>query len=156
MTRFIKPISRSENMSRIRSSDTNPEVWIRRELHRRGCRYSLHRRDLPGRPDLVMPKYRAIIQIHGCFWHGHSCIDRFPKTHTEYWINKIETNIARDNRNAAALVAMQWRLLVVWECSLGRTGCKTREVVDQIISWLEDGLPIGTIDQKGLHGDLRR
>ncbi|WP_114861707.1 very short patch repair endonuclease [Azospirillum brasilense] len=106
-------------MSRIRGKDTKPEMVLRRGLHAAGLRFRLHARDLPGRPDLVFPRHRAIVLVHGCFWHGHGCpMCRLPATRTEFWAKKLESNRERDRRSADALRAVGWRLLTVWECSL--------------------------------------
>ena len=113
------PERRSFNMSRIRGRDTKPEMLIRRGLHARGFRFRLHVRDLPGRPDLVFPGRRAVILVHGCFWHGHHCpMFRLPATRADFWKTKIEANRARDARAIEALAAATWRWLTVWECAL--------------------------------------
>jgi DNA mismatch endonuclease, patch repair protein len=110
---------RSFNMSRIRGRDTKPELTLRRGLHGLGFRFRLHRRDLPGRPDLVFPGRHAAIFVHGCFWHGHHCpMCQLPATRTAFWQTKMESNCDRDRRAVAALAAAGWRVLVVWECAL--------------------------------------
>lgn len=110
---------RSFNMSRIRGKDTAPEMLIRRGLHARGFRYRLHDRRLPGHPDLVFPQYRAVIFIHGCFWHGHGChLFKWPTTRREFWETKISRNRERDLRAVESLAADGWRVLTVWECAL--------------------------------------
>jgi DNA mismatch endonuclease (patch repair protein) len=110
---------RQLNMSRIRGRDTKPEMLIRRGLHARGLRFRLHARDLPGRPDLVFARYRSVVLVHGCFWHGHNCpMFKLPTTREDFWKEKIERNRVRDARNHAALRALGWRVLTVWECSL--------------------------------------
>lgn len=107
------------NMSNIRGRDTKPEMLIRCGLHARGLRYRLQDRSLPGRPDLVFPKYRAVILVHGCFWHGHTCpMFRLPGTRPEFWTAKIDANRARDTRASEALATQGWRVLTIWECSL--------------------------------------
>lgn len=112
--------TRSRMMAGIRSKDTKPEMSVRKYLHAHGFRYRLHARDLPGSPDLVLPKYRVAIFVHGCFWHQHpGC--RFatkPASNTERWQMKFQTNLERDTRNLAALQATGWRVLLVWECEL--------------------------------------
>jgi DNA mismatch endonuclease, patch repair protein len=119
MIDVLTPGQRSFNMSRIRGRDTKPEMLIRRGLHARGFRFRLHRPDLPGRPDLVFPSRRAMIFVHGCFWHGHSCpMCRMPATRPAFWRTKIEGNRARDQKAIAALRATEWRTLIVWECVL--------------------------------------
>lgn len=113
------PQVRSYNMSRIRGRDTRPELMIRRGLHARGYRYRLHDKDLPGRPDMVFSKRRAVLFVHGCFWHGHDCpLFRMPATRTDFWATKIATNRSRDAKVRAALAGAGWRVLTVWECSL--------------------------------------
>jgi DNA mismatch endonuclease, patch repair protein len=111
---------RSWNMSRIRGRDTAPEVRLRSLLHRAGYRFRLHDRKLPGRPDIVLPKYRAMIFVHGCFWHRHEgCINATtPSTRPEFWNAKFEGNVARDRTNAERLSDLGWQVIVVWECDL--------------------------------------
>lgn len=107
-------------MASIRARDTQPELIVRRHLHSLGFRYRLTHRDLPGKPDLVLPKYGAVIFVHGCFWHGHAGC-RFatvPATRTEFWVNKIAANCARDRFKETQLRALGWRIAVVWECAL--------------------------------------
>jgi len=119
MTDVLTPEQRSFNMSRIRGRDTKPELLLRRGLHALGFRFRLHRKDLPGRPDLVFPARRAVIFAHGCFWHGHDCpMCRLPATRTSFWQSKIYGNRDRDRRATGALAAAGWRVLVVWECAL--------------------------------------
>ena len=125
---------RSEIMSRVGSRDTKPELVVRRIAHGLGFRYRLHRRDLPGCPDIVFPRYRSVIFVHGCFWHRHpSCkFASSPKTRVEYWENKFRGNVARDTRNATLLRNLGWRVLVIWECET-----KNHEVVaERIRSYL--------------------
>ena len=115
----VSPSKRSTMMSNIRSKDTKPEIFVRQLLHRLGYRFRLHRKDLPGRPDIVLPKYRAVILIHGCFWHGHECkIASKPKSNTGYWLPKIEKNRMRDKLNVAALDELGWRVLILRECEI--------------------------------------
>ena len=114
-------LSRSEVMARVRSKNTTPEKAVRSGLHARGYRFRLHRADLPGRPDIVLPRYRAIVEVRGCFWHGHPDCGRMPKSNLDYWVGKISRNRARDLENAERLLEMGWRLCVVWECSLRRS-----------------------------------
>jgi DNA mismatch endonuclease, patch repair protein len=109
---------RSEIMSNIRSVDTKPEIIVRRQLHSLGYRFRLHYKDLPGCPDIVLPKYHAVIFVHGCFWHHHmSCAkSRLPKSNVQFWTDKISTNVQRDKRNMSKLKRLGWHVLVVWEC----------------------------------------
>ena len=109
---------RSYNMSRIRSKDTKPEMIVRSLVHQMGFRFRLHRKDLPGKPDLVLPRHRKVIFVHGCFWHMHRC--RYgrvtPKTNAQFWQDKREGNVARDRRNRRQLRADGWDVLTIWEC----------------------------------------
>lgn len=114
------PEQRSRIMRAVKAADTGPEMAVRRMVHRMGYRFRLHRRDLPGTPDLVFPRLRKVIFVHGCFWHGHDCARgaRAPRTNAEYWRGKIARNRARDALHAVALKAQGWRSAVVWECEL--------------------------------------
>ena len=113
------PAKRSWVMSRIRSSDTWPELQVRKALHAEGFRFRLARADLPGKPDIVLPRYRTAIFVHGCFWHGHNCKDgRRPRSNRQYWNRKLDGNKARDRRRAAEYRRIGWRRLIVWECQL--------------------------------------
>lgn len=118
-------------MAGIRGTDTRPELLIRRGLHTRGWRYRLHVKGLPGRPDVVFPARRAVIMVHGCFWHGHDCnLFRWPATREAFWRGKIAGNIARDRRVRGELMALGWRVLDVWECTLkGRARLPVDEVL---------------------------
>ena len=120
------------NMSRIRGTDTQPELMLRRGLHRRGLRYWLHRRDLPGRPDLVFPARKAVILVHGCFWHMHDCPRfKWPATREEFWRAKIQLNHERDRSVLAELRETGWRVQIVWECALrGSARRSLDEVLD--------------------------
>lgn len=111
---------RSYNMQQIRGKDTKPEMLVRKFLHANGFRYKLHDKCLPGKPDIVLPKYKTVIFVHGCFWHGHKgCKYYFvPKTRTEWWLNKINTNKANDTKALNALKKDDWKLIIVWECKL--------------------------------------
>jgi DNA mismatch endonuclease (patch repair protein) len=104
-------------MARIGREDTSPELLVRRAMHRAGLRYRLHRKDLPGTPDIVLPGRRVAVFVHGCFWHAHHCrAGRLPKTRTDYWAAKFQRNIERDEHAKAALEEMGWRPIVIWEC----------------------------------------
>ena len=107
-------------MSRIKSKDTKPEMLVRKFLHAQGYRYRLHDKKLPGKPDIVLAKYRTVIFVHGCFWHGHSKCKYYvvPKTRTEWWLNKINGNITNDAKAAKALKKDGWKIITVWECQL--------------------------------------
>lgn len=121
-------------MAGIRGRNTKPELLIRWGLHRMGFRYRLHGKGLPGRPDLVFTSRRAVIEVRGCFWHGHDCpLFRWPATRPEFWREKIATNITRDARNRQALLDRGWRLAEVWECQLKDRG---RRPVDEVVAEL--------------------
>ena len=111
---------RSQVMRKVRSKDTKPELKVRRALHRMGLRFRLHRKDLPGSPDIVFPRHRVALFVNGCFWHGHRDCKRskLPSTRREFWRNKISANVNRDARNKAALEKLGWRVFVVWECEI--------------------------------------
>ena len=113
---------RSAVMARIRGKDTKPELVVRSLLHRAGVRFSLRRKDLPGRPDIVLPKYRAVVFVHGCFWHRHKgCkVATMPKSGKAFWMAKFKGNVARDRRNTRDLERLGWKVLVVWECEVMR------------------------------------
>ena len=112
--------TRSYNMSRIKGKDTKPEMLVRRFLHANGYRYKLHDKSLPGKPDIVLPKYRTVIFVHGCFWHGHKNCKFYvvPKTRTEFWLNKINGNIANDIKSIRVLKKDHWKVINVWQCNL--------------------------------------
>jgi DNA mismatch endonuclease (patch repair protein) len=114
------PEKRSAVMRRVKGRDTTPERTVRRLLTKLGARYRLHRKDLPGNPDIVMPGRRLAVFVHGCFWHGHDCARgaRVPKANREYWTAKVARNVARDARTREALTAGGWRVETVWECEL--------------------------------------
>ena len=114
------PATRSRNMSAIRGKDTKPEMLIRRALHARGFRFRLHNRALPGSPDLVLPKYRAAVFVHGCFWHRHKeCKNTTnPKTKKTFWREKFKANVNRDRKAQEELKSMGWKILIIWECEL--------------------------------------
>ncbi|MXY89401.1 MAG: DNA mismatch endonuclease Vsr [Gammaproteobacteria bacterium] len=113
------PDVRSRIMAAVRQKDTGPEMAVRRLLHRMGYRYSLHRRDLPGRPDLVFRSRRKVVFVHGCFWHGHDCRKgRLPTSRLDYWKEKVSKNVARDARNIRDLIGKGWEVCVVWECEI--------------------------------------
>jgi DNA mismatch endonuclease (patch repair protein) len=112
--------TRSYNMSQIKATNTKPELLVRKFLHANGYRYSLHKKILAGKPDIVLPKYKTIIFIHGCFWHGHANCKYFvvPKTRTKWWLNKIAANKANDEKAVKALKKEGWKVITVWECKL--------------------------------------
>lgn len=108
-------------MSRIRGTNTKPELAVRSLLHRMGYRFRLHRKDLPGTPDIVLPGRGTVVFVHGCFWHGHACKrTKMPKSRVEYWAGKIEANRRRDARKRRKLKALGWNVVIIWECELKR------------------------------------
>jgi len=120
MSDVHEPETRSYNMSQISGKDTKPEMIVRKFLHSNGFRYGLHRKDLPGKPDLVLPKYNSVIFVHGCFWHAHEDCKYFilPQTNTEFWKEKLYGNKERDERHIQELEELGWNVIVVWECEL--------------------------------------
>ena len=139
MTDIVDPATRSRMMSVIRSENTKPEMLLRRALHKNGFRYRLHDSRIPGKPDLVFPKYHAVLFVNGCFWHGHDCpLFRMPKTRNEFWKDKIRKNQERDTVVRKKIKEIGWRLGIVWECSLkGKKRIGLEETVRWIVSWLE-------------------
>jgi len=120
----LSPEQRSRNMANIKGKDTKPEKIVRSILHSMGYRFRLHNKQLPGKPDIVLPRYRSVVFVHGCFWHGHDGCKRatMPTTRAEFWQNKIAGNRERDSRNIAALENLGYRCLIVWQCDLKDLG----------------------------------
>ena len=141
MADIVDAQTRSRMMAGIRGKDTKPETSVRKALHRRGYRYRLHNPKLPGKPDLAFTSRKAVIMVHGCFWHGHGCnLFRWPSTRELFWRTKINRNRDRDSQMQQALQSLGWRVLVVWECALkGREKKPFEEVVDGISLWLDEG-----------------
>lgn len=132
-------MTRSEMMGNIGPRNTKPEMIVRRGLHKLGFRYSLHKKTLKGKPDLVLPKYQAVIFVNGCFWHAHQgcCYFQIPRTRSDYWKEKLAKNVERDKRTVAALLTSGWRVLSVWECATRR---QSQEMLaDSIARWLQSG-----------------
>ena len=125
-------------MSGIKGKNTKPEVSIRRALHARGFRYRIHVNNLPGKPDLVLPKYKAVVFVHGCFWHGHTCrYFKIPKTRADFWLEKIGKNQTRDNLQIASLIEQGWRVAVVWECAVkNNKNRRSNLLINLIVGWL--------------------
>jgi len=138
MADVVDKVTRSRMMSGIRGKDTRPELTIRAGLFALGYRYRLHDARLPGKPDIVFPKYRSVIQVHGCFWHGHRCyLFKWPKTRAKFWRDKILGNRRTDKAAMAALNADGWRVLTVWECAIkGRRPSHVRAVLSVADTWL--------------------
>lgn len=137
-------------MRRIRGRDTKWEVLLRREIWKRGFRYRKHPKNVPGRPDIVLPKYRAVIFVNGCFWHGHGChLFKMPDTRRDFWAAKIAANRRRDAEVRRQLEAAGWRWCTVWECALrGPRRLPVGEVVDRLVRWIE-----GTSPSCGIAGE---
>lgn len=135
----VTPDVRSRMMAGIRGKNTQPELAIRSALHARGFRFRLHRKDLPGKPDIVFPKHRAVVFVNGCFWHGHRChLFRWPKTRAEFWQRKIGSNVERDRRLHRELMSAGWRVATIWECVLkGRGRLPISVIADRCADWLE-------------------
>jgi len=141
MTDVVDRATRSRMMAGIKGRDTKPEIVLRKALHARGLRYRLHCKVMPGRPDLVFPKFRAVVFIHGCFWHRHEGC-RFattPGTRPEFWAQKFAQNISRDQRAVAALSKIGWRTAIIWECGIKMWGANA--VGELVGSWLEGTSP---------------
>jgi DNA mismatch endonuclease (patch repair protein) len=139
MSDVVSKEKRSKMMSGIRGKNTKPELKIRSAIHGLGYRYKLHDKSLPGKPDLVFPKYRAVVFIHGCFWHLHEChLFKWPSTRTGFWRKKITGNRERDKQNTLKLKDQGWRILIVWECALkGKHRWDFPALVEQITTWLK-------------------
>ena len=133
----ISKEARSRNMAAIKSRDTKPELTIRRFLHENGFRFRLHRKDLPGKPDIVLPKYKTVIFVNGCFWHGHKNCKYFviPKTRTKWWYDKIFGNKKLDKKNSKTLSNMGWKIITVFECNLRKD--KIKKTLKNIIEKLK-------------------
>ena len=125
-------------MSGIRGKNTRPEIAVRKEMFSRGYRYRIHVKELPGKPDVVFPRFRAIVFIHGCFWHGHDCrLFKLPATRPEFWKAKIDRNRENDARAVDALVSSGWRVATIWECSMkGKKEQGITDVADALEGWL--------------------
>ena len=138
MSDIVEPAVRSRMMARIRSKDTGPEMAVRKRLHAAGFRYRLHRRDLPGTPDVVLTRHRAVIFVHGCFWHGHGCsIFRWPSTRVQFWTKKINGNRDRDAHVRDRLLVSGWRRLVIWECALrGKDRLDLDGLIERVVLWI--------------------
>ncbi len=136
MADIYSPKKRSEIMSKISGKETKPEILVRRFLFARGFRYRKNVKILPGKPDIVLPKYKTIVFIHGCFWHGHNCpAGKLPETRKKFWQKKINGNIERDKRNKSELESMGWRVITIWQCEL-----KNKKIRNKTLENLENTL----------------
>ena len=128
--------ARHKNMAAIRGKNTKPELLIRRQLHAHGYRYRVHVKSLPGTPDIVMPKFQAVVLVNGCFWHGHDCdLFRWPKTREEFWFAKIRATQRRDVESVQKLNESGWRIAIIWQCAL-RTELGLKRTVNDLEQWL--------------------
>lgn len=142
MTDVVDSATRSRMMSGIRARNTKPEILIRSLLHRQGFRFRLHARELPGKPDIVLPRFHAVIFVHGCFWHGHDCpFFKWPSTRPEFWRDKIGRNQTNDRKAMDALQANGWRIGVVWECALRGKNRDVEGVAQKMSNWLRSDAP---------------
>lgn len=134
-------------MAAIKGRHTKPELLIRKALHAAGLRYRLHAKHLPGKPDLVFPRHRAVIFVHGCFWHEHDChLFKWPTTRTDFWREKIGRNVVNDERATRSLLESGWRVALVWECALkGRTRLNFADAMQRLITWIGSGEQTVTI-----------
>lgn len=141
MADIVDRHTRSRMMAGIKSKNTKPEILIRKALHARGVRYRLYRKDLPGKPDLVLPKHKAVILINGCFWHGHSChLFRWPASNIDFWQKKIQRNKELDQLAEVMLEKCGWRVLVVWECATkGKSKIELPVLTERIMDWIMTG-----------------
>lgn len=139
MADIVDAKTRSRMMAGIRGKNTTPEVRLRKALHGAGFRFRLHSAKLPGRPDIVLPKFRAAIFVHGCFWHRHeSCSNAsVPKSNAEFWEDKFARNVERDTANVAGLHAAGWRVAIIWECAIRKRG--EADVAEELAVWLKSG-----------------
>ncbi len=143
MVDVVDSATRSRMMSGIRGRNTKPEILIRRLLHRQGFRFRLNVRDLPGKPDIVLPRYRAVVFVHGCFWHGHNCpLFKWPETRPDFWRDKIGRNQTNDNRAIEVLQENGWRVGIVWECALRGAGKNIEGVAQGLADWLRSDTPL--------------
>jgi DNA mismatch endonuclease (patch repair protein) len=134
--------TRSRMMSGIRGRDTQPELVVRRTLHATGLRFRLHYKGLPGKPDLVFPRHKAVVLVHGCFWHQHGCANsKLPKSRPEFWLPKLQSNVERDERTNLAIREAGWRVATIWECTV-RRAAKNQDatVFLQLADWIRQGV----------------
>lgn len=156
MTDIVDAATRSRMMSKIKGKNTKPEKMVRSALHAEGYRFRLHRKDLPGNPDIVLPKYRAAIYVNGCFWHGHECpLFKWPKTREEFWRTKILENMHRDQKNYQKIISMGWRVCVVWECSIRSRSYETLNAsMQRLTEWLNAGSSFYEIQRCGHRNEV--
>jgi DNA mismatch endonuclease (patch repair protein) len=144
VTDITDPVTRSRMMSGIKGKNTQPELILRRALHAKGFRFRLHDKALSGKPDMVLAKWNAVIFVHGCFWHMHSCpAFRLPGTRTDFWLTKLKSNVDRDSLYVRKLQFEGWRVAIVWECSI-RKALKTGDVtlINELTDWLQERITL--------------
>jgi DNA mismatch endonuclease (patch repair protein) len=153
MVDVVDSATRSRMMAGIRAKNTRPELFIRKGLHALGFRYRLHAKDIPGKPDVVFPRYGALVVVHGCYWHGHGCrYFRWPKSNEAFWKEKISSNRRRDRLNLKLQKQLGWRTLVVWECAIRRGLIEQHfDVVDLVARWLTKDAGSAYLDESGVH-----
>lgn len=141
MADIVDAGTRSRMMAGIRGKDTRPEMFVRQALFKQGFRYRLHDRRLPGHPDLVLPRYGAVIFIHGCFWHRHRChLFKWPRTRKQFWREKLNGNVRTDRRHYKKLRDDGWLILTIWECALkGKTRMSPEKLITQVVRWIRRG-----------------
>ena len=153
MADVVDKATRSRMMSGIRAKNTHPEIFMRQGLHALGFRFRLHAKDIQGKPDIVLPKFQALIVVHGCFWHGHGCrYFKLPSTRPEFWQAKIESNRAKDERDVQNHSLEGWRVLTVWECAIRASMKKAPSLncVALAAQWLAGDTTTAMIDEQGL------
>ena len=150
MTDIVDTTTRSRMMSGIRGKNTKPELLVRRYLHSKGFRFRLHKKELPGRPDIVLPKYGAVIQVHGCYWHRHkNCRLAYePKSRREFWLEKFAQNVRRDEATTRELLSMGWRVMTVWECALRDSELRDYGL-EAVVEWIESDCPAAEFPRAG-------
>lgn len=142
MVDVVDKTTRSRMMSGIRGKNTRPELLVRKYLHGKGFRFRLHAKKLPWKPDLVFPKYKAVVFVHGCFWHGHECpLFKWPQTRAKFWKDKIVRNRANDKRAATYLMTGGWRVCVIWECALRTNNKDIDALLGRVVDWLRGTVP---------------
>ena len=148
MADVVDKATRSRMMSGIKAKNTRPEIFVRKGLHALGYRFRLHVKNIPGKPDMVFPKYQALIIVNGCFWHGHRChYCKTPSTNTAFWLTKIQSNVVRDEQSIRRQMDAGWRCLVIWECAVRASSkkCAQANVVDLAAEWLKSDSKTATI-----------
>lgn len=138
MTDVVSPTKRSQMMAGIKGKNTKPEIIVRKGLFKKGFRYRLHRKDIPGKPDLVITRYNTVIFVNGCFWHLHDChLFKWPQQNRDFWKDKLVKNLKRDKRNYEQVAQLGWRICTIWECALkGHSTYEIAQLLDSLSDWL--------------------